>query len=186
MIRISTVLLSILLAGPVLGQSYKDSLQAQFMRYTNLLVTKQFGASADFINPNFFKLVPKAQLITLIEKTYNNPAIQFSIENPQVISVGDIQEFGGERYVKLQYSNIMKMHFNAAEGKVQDTAATKAALMKQFGQSHVTYHASTDIYEIFVTKNVIANSRDNQHWTFVVVEERQKSLLEKFIPKELL
>jgi hypothetical protein len=78
------------------------------------------------------------------------------------------------------------MHFKTNDGQVQDTAATKAALINQFGENNVTYDTSTDIYNIFVVKDVVANSTDKQHWTFVVVEEKQKLILEKFIPKELL
>ena len=78
------------------------------------------------------------------------------------------------------------MHFKSSDGKEQDTAATKAALIKQFGQNNVSYDAAIDTYKIFVVKDVIANSKDKQNWTFVVIEEKQKPILEKFIPKELL
>ena len=78
------------------------------------------------------------------------------------------------------------MHFKSSDGKIQDTAATKAALIKHFGQNNVSYVAANETYKIFVVKDVIANSTDKQSWTFVVVEEKQKPILEKFIPKELL
>ena len=78
------------------------------------------------------------------------------------------------------------MHFLSPDGKRQDTALTKKGLENQFGQDNVIYDFSTESYRIFVIKNVIADSKDKNNWTFVVVEDRQKPILEKFMPKELL
>ena len=186
MLRLFIVLVSFAFSTTLSAQAYKDSIKAQFLRYTNLLIEKDFAKSTEYINPGFFKLIPKPQLVAVIEKTYNNPALDFSIENPVLVSVGDIKVINGDNFVKMQYSNFLKMHFKSSDGKAQDTAATKAALIKQFGQNNVSYDAATDTYKIFVVKDVIANSTDKQNWTFVVVEEKQKPLLEKFIPKELL
>ena len=182
------ILISLLIAfpGSLFAQSYKDSIEAQFLRYTDLLIKKDFAKSADYINPGFFKIIPKAQLITIIEKTYNNPALDFNIENPAIVSISDSKDIAENSFVKLQYSNYLSMHFKNDDGKALDTALTKKTLQAQFGQDNVTYDALTDTYKVFVIKNVIANSIDKRNWTFVVVEEKQKPLLEKFIPKELL
>ncbi len=138
------------------------------------------------MNPEFFKIVPKAQLIAAIEQTYNNPSLDFNIAEPTIVSIGDRKVIGENSFVKMQYSNYLTMHFKQADGKQQDTARTKKALQGQFGETNVNYIAKTDSYRVFVIKNVIANSADNKNWTFVVVEEKQKPILRKFIPEELL
>ena len=72
------------------------------------------------------------------------------------------------------------------EAKKQDTSITMAALRNQFGQDNVKYDASTGFFHVKVIKKVIANSADAKNWTFLVIEEAQKPVLEKFVPKELL
>ena len=186
MLRLILISLFIAFSSNIFAQSYKDSIETQFLRYTDLLVKKEFAKSTDYINPGFFKIIPKAQLITVIEKTYNNPALDFKIENPVIVSIGDSKIIDENSFVKLQYSNYLSIHFKNDDGGKQDTILTKKALEAQFGEDNVSYNASTDTYRIFVIKNVIANSIDKRSWTFVVVEEKQKPLLEKFIPKELL
>ena len=186
MLRLFIVFVSFAFSTTLSAQAYKDSIQAQFLRYTNLLIKKDFAKSTEYINPGFFQIIPKPQLIAVLEKAYNNPVLDFNIENPVIVSIGDSKVINGDTFVKMQYSNFLKMHFKSNDGKVQDTAATKAALINQFGQNNVSYDTATDIYKIFVVKDVIANTTDKQNWTFVVVEEKQKPILEKFIPKELL
>ena len=186
MLRQILLFLSIAFSSCIYAQSYKDSVKVQFLRYTDLLVNKEYSKSTDYLNPEFFKIIPKSQLIAIMEKAYNNPAMDFEIESPSVTLIDDNQVIGSANYVKLQYSNYLKMHFKTSDGSKQDTALTKRALEAQFGQNNVTYDAIKDTYRIFVTKNVIAHSKDKLNWTFVVVEDKQKPILEKFIPKELL
>ena len=186
MSRLILVFVILTFSSRLSAQSYKDSIEAQFLRYTNLLINKEFAKSTDYMNQEFFKIFSKAQMIALIEKTYNNPEINFSIDNPVVISVGNSKMINKTNYVKLQYSNYMNIRFKSDEKETPDTASTKMALQAQFGEDNVKYIQSTDTYRIFVVKNVIADSKDMRNWTFVVVEDKQKPILEKFIPKELL
>lgn len=168
------------------SQSYKDDVKKQFLEYANLLVKKDFAGSVEYLNPAFLTIVPKAQLVKVLEQTYNNPNIDFEIEQANVVSVEDKKKIADQDYVKLRYSNYLKMHFKSPEGKRVDTAAVKTRLETQFGQGNVSYDPKTDFFRILVFKNVVANSADNKKWTFVVVEDKQKPILEKILPKELL
>ena len=186
MFRLILILSSIIFPVSLFAQPFRDSITSQFLRYTDHLVRKEFSKSTDYINPGFFKIIPKAQLITVIEKTYNNPSLDFKIEKPAIVSIGDPKTIDGNNFVKMQYSNYLSMHFKNDSQKVQDTALTKKALEVQFGPDNVTYNSSTDTYKVFVIKNVIASSANKRDWYFVVVEEKQKPILLKFIPRELL
>lgn len=168
------------------AQSYKDDVKKQFLEYANLLVKKDFAGSVEYLNPAFLTIVPKAQLVKVLEQTYNNPNIDFNIEQATVLSVEDKKKIAGQDYVNLRYSNYLNMHFKSPEGKRIDTAAVKTRLETQFGQGNVTYNSQTDFFHILVFKNVVANTADNKKWTFVVVEDKQKPMLEKILPKELL
>lgn len=91
MFRLVLITLLLAFSNSLIAQIYKDSIEVQFLRYTELLVKKEFAKSTDYINPGFFKIIPKAQLITVIEKTYNNPALDFTIEKPSIVSIGNIK-----------------------------------------------------------------------------------------------
>ncbi len=165
------------------AQAYKDSIETQFLRYTDLLIKKDYAKSADYLNPGFFKVVPKAQLISIMEKSLNDPAADFKIESPKVISIGNSRIIAKQSYVKMKYSNYLSMHFKGGDSNVE---LANQSLQGTFGKENVTYDSATKSFRVFVVKDVIANSQDNKNWTFVVVEEKQKPVLEKFIPKELL
>lgn len=184
MLRLILVSILFALPGSLFAQSYKDSIKAQFLRYADLLVKKEFVKSADYINPGLFKVVPKAQFIGVMEKTYNNPVFDYNIEGIEIISMGDSKTIDGQSFVKLKYSNYLTMQFKGEA--IQDTTSTKEALEAEFGQGNVTYNASTDTYRIFVIENVVANSVNKRKWTFIVMQEKLKPILKRFIPKELL
>lgn len=182
MLRSILFCLVLFISTTAFSQAYKDSVKVQFLRYTDLLIKKKFAQSANYMNPGFFKLIPKDQLVAAMEQVFNNPDMEFFMEKPEVIAVGDNKVANNHNYVKLQYSHYLSMRFK----EKQDSAVMKKAFGHQFGEKNVTYDAATDTYKIFVVKDVIANSTNQRSWTFVVVEEKQKPMLEQFIPKEVL
>lgn len=174
------------LSATIHAQAYKDSIRNQFLDYSGLLSKKELAKSMDYMNPGIFRIIPKDQLLAGIEQAYNNPEMDFEVEMPTITAVEDSKVINGQHYAKLRYSGYLKMRFVDADGGEQDTAMLKGLLQGQFGENNVTYDAATGFYRILAQKKVIANSPDARKWTFAVVEEKQKPLLEKFIPKELL
>lgn len=174
------------LSATIHAQAYKDSIRNQFLNYSGLLSKKELAKSMDYMNPGIFRIIPKDQLLAAIEQAYNNPEMNFEVEMPTITAVEDSKVIDGQHYAKLRYSGYLKMRFVDADAGEQDTAMLKGLLQGQFGENNVTYNAATGFYRILAQKNVIANSLDARKWTFAVVEEKQKPLLEKFIPKELL
>jgi hypothetical protein len=175
------------------GQAYKDEVSEQFLKYSDLILKKEFAKSLDYTNPGFLNIVPKEQMIKLMEATYNNPEIEFILDNPVILKVADSQVVNKESFVKLKYSSTIKMRFNrnqtdslASEEQLKNSQQIKSALEKQFGLGNVKYDSTTKFYEIYAIKNVIANSTDGVRWTFLVVEERYKPILVKIIPKEII
>jgi len=164
------------------GQDYKDSIKNQFMYYNDLIVKKDFPASFEYINPGLFNLVPKEQLLQIMDQTFNNPDIEIKLAAPKILSIDDSLQIKQMSYVKLKYSGKLDMRFVAA----RDSTEMLNAFGAQFGKENVKYDPATQFYTIQLIKNVVANSKDGKNWTFVDVEEKQKEMLEKFIPKELL
>lgn len=168
------------------SQDYKARIKEQFLRYSALLVAKEFRASTEYLNPAFFTLVSKDQLVQVMEMTFNNPSIEFEFAQPEVEAIQDKQKINGVDYAKFGYTNVMKMRVKSQEGKTLDTSATRKRLETQFGQGNVSYDNKSGFYQVVVHKNVVANSSNNADWKFVVIEERQKAMLERILPKEVL
>lgn len=175
--------LLLFISADIHAQAYKDSIRNQFVSYTNCLIAKDYEGSADFINPDFFKIITREQLVAMMEKTMNNPELELRIGSPEIVSIEDVKTVGKMNYAKFSYNGDLGMRFLSGD---VDTKEALDALKSQFGDNHVKYDESTGFFRIRMIKNVVANSADQKTWTFVVVEPRQIALLEKFIPKELL
>ncbi len=174
------------------AQDYKTAVETQFMHYTHALMQKDFKAALEYMNDDFFTFVSKEQMLLVMDKVYNSPEIEFKILNPQVLNVDTLYIIDGIYYVMLRYSNDLEMKF-LDNSKIQDSMAkaeenslTLKALQQEFGENNVKHVNEKDLFSIYSAKSVIANSRDLKSWKFIVVEEKQIPLLEKFIPKEIL
>src|SRR5688500_18768735 len=98
MLRLFIVFVSFAFSTTLSAQAYKDSIQAQFLRYTDLLMKKDFAKSTEYINPGFFQIIPKTQLVDVLEKAYNNPVLDFNIENPVVLSISNSKVINGGNF----------------------------------------------------------------------------------------
>ena len=184
--RIILVFLLTSASFAVTGQTYKDEVRSRFTEYITFLTNKQYAKAIEYMNPEIFNMIPKEQMSQVLEMTFNNPDFDFQLGKWAIVSMNDKKTIKGQDYVKLAYSNELRMRFHAKDGKLPDTATAKKNLAGMFGQGNVKYDAKTQFYTIQATKNVVANAASGKKWTFIVIEERQKPLLEQFIPKELL
>ena len=164
------------------AQTYKDTVKTQFLDYTALLIKHDFVKSTEYLHPEFFKLIPKEQMIALMEQTFNNPEVKVSLEQPFNIVLEENKVINKSNYVKFRYDNYMQMQFPGQPAK--DSNVLKA-LGEQFGEKNVTYDDKKNYYRIFTNHLVVASSADRKNWTFVVIEEASRELIETFIPKEL-
>ncbi|MEM6379969.1 MAG: hypothetical protein AAF705_17370, partial [Bacteroidota bacterium] len=139
----------------------------------------------------FFEIVPKDQLIGLMETTFNNPSMEFEIKNPKILNIKDAQEIENKYYALLTYSNQMDMKVLGPQGETGDEKknrikTTQLALEQTFGSENVSYNVETDFFEIQSQKDAYGISKDGEtNWNFLVIEKDQKLILEKLLPKEL-
>ncbi len=166
------------------AQDYKDQIRIDFGRYVYHLTKKEFPQSMDYMNPDFLKIVPKDKLVEVMEKTFNDPDLEIELDSTEIISIDDKVLIKGENFAKLKYTNVLRMKFKGE--KAVDTDAVLENLKAQFGDENVRYDSVSGFFNIRVFKDVVANSKDPKRWTFVVVEERQKPILAKLLPAEML
>ena len=192
--KIKTVVLTILLLSvfsTTFSQNNKKEIELQFTEYLNSIVNREFEKSMNYITDDFFKIIPKAQMISLMEKVFNNPDMEFEIKSPKIIRIEDSELIEQKYYSLLTYSNLLNMKFL---GEKEETAAehksrinlTELSLDNTFGADNVKYNEKTDFFEVYSEKQVYAISENGETgWKFVVLEKNQKPILEKILPKQL-
>lgn len=174
------------------AQDYKKTIEIEFTEYLNSIVNKNFAKSMDYVIPEFFEIIPKSQMIKVMEQTFNNPSMEFELKNPKIISINDAQKIEEKFYSLLSYSNQMNMKIRNEGEETEDEkkmriGLTQLSFEKNFGSQNVKYNKETDFFEILVEKQVYSISKDGKKdWKFLVIEKKQKVLLEKLLPKELV
>ncbi|WP_028377218.1 hypothetical protein [Leeuwenhoekiella sp. MAR_2009_132] len=174
------------------AQNYKSTIKSTFSEYLDAIVNSDFEKAMDYMLPEFFDIIPRAQLVSIMEQTFNNPQMSFKIRNPEVLRVEDAQEIEDKFYAMLTYANDMDMQLKGEENETEEqkamrTGLTQAAFAQSFGKDNVKYKDSTDSYTIHAEKEVIAISNNGTtDWKFIVLENRQNGMLEKLVPAALL
>ena len=78
--KIRLIILALLLPVLVLtAASPKENVKTDFTNYINHLVKLEFEESVEYLYPELFNFVPKAQMISTMEQTFNNPDITINL-----------------------------------------------------------------------------------------------------------
>lgn len=165
---------------------YKQSIRKDFTEYLAALESQDFEKSTTFMPSAFFKIFPRETFLQLMEQVYNNPDYTFEIKDSKILSVDDKQLIDTAYYAKARYSNMLYMKFSSAND--ESTINLMLSTFKgTFGEENVNYNAETKYFEIYVEKDVIAQSADGEkEWKFVAIEKDQMPLLEQILPKQII
>lgn len=173
-------------------ESYKENINKDFIDYNELILRQEFEKSMDYMLPEFFEIIPKNQMVMLMQQIYNNPDLEFKMDKPKDIVYGEPRKIEEKYYSEITYSYNINMKFKSIEEgedeKQQELTKTltKLSLEKTFGSGNVKYDDETEFFEIHLIKNAFGISKNGKSdWKFVVVEPKQKFILEKILPKEL-
>ena len=170
----------------------QEVIRTDFTNYLDAIINREFSKAMDYVLPEFFEIFPKDQMIKAMEQTFETPGMTIELSDPKILNIGETSSIENSYYSKLKYSNTMRIKIESedeetAEEKEMSSNIMLLAFEQQFGKGNVTYVAETEFYEVYSEKEVIAISADGlADWKFLVIEERQKFILEKLVPKELL
>lgn len=176
------------------SQETKKVIETQFLDYTSLIVKRDFNTALDkYANDKLFQFVSKEQLSAAFEILFNNPEMEFYLGDVKIHSIELLdKKIENESYAKIIYSQSLGMKLVEID-KIKDIEEKKDkikmylyAFQNQFGDDNVKYNENTGFYDLVTQKYCVANSKDGLNWKFTVIEKKQKFLLEKFIPLELL
>lgn len=174
--------------------NYKNEIKSDFLKYNSLIVQKKFSQAMDYVLPDFFEIFPKNQMIKIMETTFNSPDLTFELETPIIESIEDKIKVEDRYYSQIKYSNLMKLKISSNEIEDEDEDEKKMrinitvlAYEKTFGKGNVLYNNETDFFEINAHKTAFAISNNGEDdWKYVVAEKRQKLILSKILPEEIV
>lgn len=185
-----------LISNLTFGQTndiYKENLNKDFIEYNDLILKQDFEKAMDYMLPEFFEIIPKNQMILLMKQTYNNPDLEFKADRPKDIEIGVPEKIENKYYSEITYSYDIQMKFKnleESEDKEQNELTknlAKLSLEKTFGSGNVKFNKETEFYEIHSVKKAYGISENGiSEWKFVIVEQKQKFILEKILPTELI
>lgn len=166
-------------------QDYKSDIINQFMDYNALIENKEFRKALEtYGNEDFFKFVPKEQLILFMEQMFESKDFEYKIYKPKDIKVEDqIIKENNNSFLKLSFLQSLDMKFNSSE---MTSDQMLSALQAGFGYEAVKYNSSNNFFEIKSIKQVVANSKDFKNWKFSIIEKEQIPILKQFIPETFL
>lgn len=190
--RLLTFILFILLSINSVAQDYKASIKQRFAEYSALMVAHEFDKSLDYVPEAIFTVVPRPQLVTLFAQVFNNKDMEVKMISFNIKEISDSRKIDSCYYANIKYTSVMSMKINSdttesSEVKVNRLSMTKAAFANAFGSDNVKLDETTETFTISPTKSSWAISKNGQDgWKFVNVEPKQRLLMEKILPKELI
>lgn len=177
--------LSFIIAIPLFAQDFKTEIEQQFGDFSTLMTEKKFDqALSDYANADFLQMVPKEQVVEMMNQMFNSSEIEVEIRKPTHIFIHqDVVEEKGNKFVRIDYQQQLKMNFKDKEISAESLLI---ALRKQFGNDNVSFDDTTGYFLIDTQKVVVANSQNEKNWKFTILEKKQIPILKTFIPEQFL
>lgn len=179
-----------IISSSLYAQSVNETIEIQFTEYSQLVIDKEFDKALDYTHEGLFDVIPREQMVKLMEIALNSIEGEFKASLPEVKNFSDIIKIDGVNYVKFQSLTELQIKLTdleESENKEMELPLYKLSFEKKFGVGNVKYNEETHFFDINSTKKVIAKSDDNlKDWKFAIVEtDNQKLILERFIPTQL-
>jgi len=191
--KIKLIILAILLPMlAITAATPKENVKADFTAYINHLINQEFKKSTEYLYPELFDFVPKEQMISTMDQTFNNSEIMISLSDPQVQSIGEVREIDSSFYCLLNYSHKMNMKFavdtsNTKEDIVLRDELTFSNLKSNFGEDNVTYDSTNSSFDILSVKDSYAKSTNGTtDWKFIDIDKSKIMFLNALLPKEIV
>lgn len=179
--------LSLMFSSLAIAQTTSEKIEADFVKYTNLIIDKKIDEAIEFTNPKLFEIFTKSQMKSLLGRVYNMPNIEYKMNLPTNIKVGDIIRIDNIDYAKMDITSPIEMKFKDLKVTSENIIVFKANFEITFGEGNVSYDEKTNFFKITANKKIIASSTDNgENWKFVLVDNPEmEDILKKIIPAEL-
>lgn len=160
------------------------AIKKSLVYFVNSIKDKKIEQGVSCIYPKFFMVVPKDQMIQLLNMTYNNPFMKIDMSEIKVGSSEKPRQIGREYFSVVPYS--MKLKCNVGSMNEEMKKKISSLLVSKYGKNNVKYSAGEDSFLINAGMRACAVSTDRKNWKFVILEKEYKSQLVKVLPKQIL
>jgi len=181
----------VFLIGSLTLTAQQEEIQKDFEDYLELIQSQQFDEAMDYMYPEFFDLMSREMMVTLMEQTFNSPELTISLSAPTIDSIGSVEYLDSMYFAPVNYTHFMTMKFNPEEGETEEDIRfrdelTVASLKIKFGKDKVTYDSVSNEMLITSHKLVYARSEDGEdEWKFIELDPENMYMIKSMIPEEL-
>ncbi|MBD1394240.1 hypothetical protein [Mucilaginibacter glaciei] len=175
------------------AQDYKDNIRQRFDEFYKLTAAGKTEESLEYIPDTFFNIIPKTQMAAALKQVMNNKDINYKILDYKITEIADSKNVDDNYYSTLKYVSNLTMKFNDIDtikndgNKKARLNLIKLSLANTFGSDNVKLDETTGMYSITAHKKSCAVSKNGRTgWQFVNFESRQRLIMEKILPKEII
>jgi hypothetical protein len=169
----------------------QSSLENTLAEYLKIVEAKDNAKALEYMYPPFFKLIPKATMLKYLNDAMNDPDLALKIYDCKIDNISELKKKDSLEYVKVTYTGSFSMIYNydkKSEKEKEEVVKITIGMFKtMYGNENVNYDKATNEYVLKIKKFMLAIKKVTESdWKILGIEEKQKAMLLKIIPKEML
>lgn len=167
-------------------------IKERFITMQQALLDKDFQKSLQFTAEELFEIVPKEQLVAVMEATFNNPKMQIESELPKVLDISEVFQVKNKYYSILKITGNQKIRVLDDDNKalgLDDRLlyALKLKFDQQYGAENVKFNEETKFFNVKVDQTIVAISYDGTtEWKYLAIDSLNLDIITKLLPQEVL
>ncbi|MEL6561129.1 MAG: hypothetical protein AAFQ94_23255 [Bacteroidota bacterium] len=181
-----------IVASSLEAQDVKKNIEDGFVEMQSAIIKKDFEKSVGFIADEIFTIVPKDQMASLLEMTFNNPQMEIVLRLPENIKVSEPQKEGDKYYAVLSFPNIQKLRMLDTNGLPlgldnEMVKGMNANFIAAAGEDNVSFDDETRFFTVTVNQKAVAISENGKDgWKYLNYDKAQAAALAPLLPKVIV
>ena len=167
-------------------------IKERFIKMQQALLDKEFEKSLEFTAEELFDIVPKEQLLSVMEATFNNPKMQIDSDLPKVLNISDVFQVKNKFYAILKITGNQRIRVLDDDNKalgLDDRLlyALKLNFEQQYGSENVKFDEKTKFFNVIVNQTIVSISYDGEtDWKYLAIDNLKLEIISKLLPQEVL
>ncbi|EAQ41772.1 hypothetical protein [Polaribacter sp. MED152] len=167
-------------------------IKERFIKMQQALLDKEFEKSLEFTAEELFEIVPKEQLVSVMEATFNNPKMQIDSDLPKVLDISDVFQVKNKFYAILKITGNQRIRVLGDDNKalgLDDRLlyALKLNFEQQYGSENVKFDEKTKFFNVIVNQTIVSISYDGEtDWKYLAIDNLKLEIISKLLPQEVL
>jgi hypothetical protein len=186
--RLSFFCLAVILFISATAQQKDKELEARLNDYIAQTKNLNFDKLMEYVHPNLFKVIPKDQMREAMRGVFENEVLKISIDSFSILQMSPAYTYQSSIYRKIDYFISMNLRLNDSS-ILKDTSQRYpfiAQMKDGFPGANINYVESGNYLNIDTRKIMLGIKDPNSKWMFLGFEDKQRDMMEKLIPKEVL